>query len=208
MFLNVSSLVTIFLGLVIFLGASQISDVTRHLADNKGLAAPKYRSLLYVWPTRVMGIILICFGIWSATSGPPRSMMGKDKNRIVLLENGKIISGEVVRRFYQHLAPAGWKVIYKFQIEDLSDDNEETYWGSIQGPFKYYTSLSKGDPITIIYYPVNPKINCEIRCFLNNPSYRKTFKKAGKFNLLEKFSKEYKIENYTYKEWYNQQQTK
>jgi len=203
MFFSIRSIVMIGLGVIILLFAGRISDVLRGLSKNSGLSADKYRSLLYVWPTRAMSIMLIGFGILEATSGPPQGLMKKDVNRIALLENGKIIKGEVTKIYYQHLASEGWKVIYKFITEEPDTNQEKTYWGSAQGPKKYYINLCTGDPITIIYNPLNPEVNCEIRYFLNNPSYRYSFKKAEKLDLLDKYKNEYELEDYSFKEWFN-----
>jgi hypothetical protein len=203
MFFSIHSFVLIVLGIIILLFAGRISDAIRGLSKNSGLSADKYRSLLYVWPIRGMGIMLIGFGILEATSGPPRGIMQKDVNRIALLENGKIIKGEATKIYYGRLAPEGWKVLYKFIAEEPNTNQQKTYWGSALGPRKYYINLSTGDPLTIIYNPLNPKVNCEIRCFLNNPSYRSTFEKAKKSYMLDKFKNEYELEDYTFKEWFN-----
>jgi hypothetical protein len=65
-----------------------------------------------------------------------------------------------------------------------------------------------GDPVTIIYCPSNPEINCEIRYFLHNPHLRLSFKRSGKLELLEKFNYDYWIGDYSIKEWYRQETEK
>jgi hypothetical protein len=155
-----------------------------------------------------MGILAIVGFLEACIDNPPRGTMNKDKNRLVLLEKGEITEGEVVKSFYQRLASEGWKVLYKINVENPVTGEEETYWGSAQGPRKYYGSLSAGEPITVIYNPVNPKVNCEIKYMLNYPSYRRTFKNAGKLALLDKYRDEYEVEDYTLKEWFRLQRQK
>jgi hypothetical protein len=135
-------------------------------------------------------------------------MMFKNENRLVLLEKGEITQGEVVKSFYGKLAPDGWKVLYKFNAEKPLTGEEKTYWGSAKGPKKYYANLPAGEPVTIIYYPSNPKINCEIKYMLNHPSYRITFQDAGKLALLDKYREEYDLEDYTLVGWYRLQRQK
>ena len=139
---------------------------------------------------------------------PWRTLMVKDTNRIALLENGVITKGHVVKVFYQEWAPDGWRLDYNFLVEDPCSQEIRTYVGSAQGPSKYYARLSKGDPQTVIYWPAKPEVNCEIRYFLNNPSYRWTFKKAGKLELLGKFKNKYSIEDYSFKDWHRLQDQK
>ena len=205
MFLTVHSIVPIALGIIILLLAGRIADTIRRASLYQGLAAQKYRNILFVWPIRFAGIIALCFGFWISTCGPARHMMDKGENRLALLENGKVIRGEVTKAFYQHIMPAGWKVIYRFRVEDQGS-NQTTYWGSAQGPKEYYAGLSSGDPVTIVYYPLKPKINCEIRYFLNHPGYRETFEEAGKLGLIDKFEDKCEIERYSFREWYRTQQ--
>jgi hypothetical protein len=115
---------------------------------------------------------------------------------------------EVVRSFYQKLASEGWRVLYRINVQSPGTRQEKTYWGSAQGPKKYYGDLSPGEPLTIIYYPLNPKINCEIKYMLNHPNYRSTFKRAGKLDLLNEYRNEYELEDYTYVQWYRLQRQK
>lgn len=154
---------------------------------------------------KIIGFVLILVGIivflvkndvW-----PWRTLMVKGTNRIALLENGAITKGQVVKVFYQEWAPSGWRLDYNFFAEDPCTQEIRAYVGSAQGPKKYYAHLSEGDPQTIIYWPVKPEVNCEIRYFLNDPSYRWTFKKAGKLKLLDKFRNKYEIEDYSTKGW-------
>ncbi len=154
---------------------------------------------------KIIGFVLILAGITAFLvkndPWPWRTLMAKDSNRIALLENGAITQGKVVKVFYQEWAPSGWRLDYNFLAEDPCTQEIRAYVGSAQGPKKYYAHLSEGDQQTIIYWPVKPEVNCEIRYFLNDPSYRWTFKKAGKSKLLDKFRNKYEIEDYSTKEW-------
>lgn len=158
---------------------------------------------------KIVGVVLISAGIMvflvKNDRWPWRTLMVKDTNRIALLENGEITQGQVVKVYYQRGAPNGWTLDYNFLVEDPCTQEISTYEGSAQGPKKYYAYLSKGDPQTIIYWPVKPEVNCEIRYFLNHPDYRWTFKKAGKLKLLDKFRNKYEIEDYSTKEWFKLQ---
>ena len=129
--------------------------------------------------------------------------MRKDENRLVLLERGNITEGRIFKSWYDNYAPEGWMVLYNFKTSNPADGEAKTYWGSAHGPKKYYANLSEGDTATIIYNPSNPKINCEIYDFLNHPSYRNTFKEAGKLKLLDRFRDKYKFEDYSYLTWYD-----
>lgn len=206
MFFNPNSVFLIIVGACFLIFAKTMTNlILKHSPKNR-FTTSFSRSLLFAWPIRSMGIICLVFSLLIATSGPSRSIMDKDENIIALLENGTITKGEVTKRFYQHVAPAGWKIIYKFDAEAATTDGERAYWGSAQGPRKYYISLDENDPVTIIYNATNPKVNCEIRYFLNNPNYRHTFQKSGKLELLDMFKNEYEIEDYSFKEWYRLQQ--
>jgi len=198
----------ILIGIISIVFAKKIADfMLSFLAGSKFNKRP-YKSLLYIWPIRLVGVICLGFSLLIFFSGPSATYMNKDENRIVLLENGEIIEGKIQKCYFQRLAPEGWKVIYEFIFEDPKTHREKTFSGSSQGPKKYYYNLTKEDTLDIIYNPKNPNINCEVRHFINHPSYRDTFKKAGKLSLLDKFSDHYKMEDYSFKEWYRQQQTR
>jgi hypothetical protein len=70
------------------------------------------------------------------------TMMGKDENLVALLERGKIIQADVTKAYYEHLAPAGWRVKYDFYTLDPSKRDNQFYWGRSQGPKSYYAHLS------------------------------------------------------------------
>jgi hypothetical protein len=124
----------------------------------------------------------------------------------VLLEDGKITLGEVFKSGYQRFGlRKSYRLIYKFKAKEPSTSEEKTYWGSAEGPTKYYAGLAAGDTVEVIYGSLNPKINCEIREFLNNPNYRQTFNKTGKLHLLDKFKDKYEMEDYSFEEWYKLQ---
>ncbi|NIP50743.1 MAG: hypothetical protein GWN76_03095, partial [candidate division Zixibacteria bacterium] len=112
------------------------------------------------------------------------SSLKRDKGKLLLLERGLITQGKVNKAFYQILSPAGWEVVYEFNANNPNRNQPEKYVGSSQGPEKYYKGLENGSAIPVIYDPCNPKLNCEVRCFLNNPVFRHTFNKAGKLYLL------------------------
>jgi len=205
MFFDAYGLIPMAMGAVVTVFAGRIADAMRSMPEQHWLTAPRFRGLLWVWPTRFGGILCLVFGFLIAASGPSRKIMDKDVNRILLLENGKITKGEVTKKSYQFIASSGWKVVYKFAVKDPEGNEEKLYWGSAQGPRKYYGSLSGGDSVTIIYQPSNPKVNYEIRYFLNNPNYRTTFKKAGKLQLLKKFVGDYDVADYSSEQWYRLQ---
>lgn len=135
-------------------------------------------------------------------------LMSKYKNKLALLERGKITSTKVARVYYEYGAPEGWKVEYEFIVKDPALNNVKPFWGWSQGPKKYIAVLSEEESIDIIYDPCDPRINCEIKCFLNSPTFRSTFKKADKLSMLDIFRDKYELEEYTTKEWYRQQRIK
>jgi hypothetical protein len=155
-----------------------------------------------------MGIICIIYGLVIATSGPSQTNIKKASNQIRLLQNGVICHARVVKVLRQYIAPAGWEVIYEFESKDANIGTLKKYVGSSQGPKRYYSHLSVGDDISVIYDPCNPTLNCEINSFLNHPSHRYAFKKAGVLHLLDKFKDNFNLEDYTFEEWYRQQQMK
>jgi hypothetical protein len=181
-----------------------INRVERWRPDHL-FGGPIFREIFVVWTLRAIGIMTLVLSFWMCIDNPPRGMMNKDENRLILLEEGKITEGEVVKTFYQEWASEGWKLLYKINVENLVTGEEKTYWGSAQGPKKYYANLLPGEPITIIYYPLNPKINCEIKYMLNYPGYRKTFQDVGKLALLDKYRDEYELEDYALIEWFRLQ---
>lgn len=206
MYFRVDSVIAITIGLFLVVFARDIAALMLKLYTTKIFNGTVARSLLFVWPIRFIGIISIVSAFLLARSSPSWAGLKSDMNRIALLENGIVTTGSIVKSYYQRLASAGWTVIYDFDAKDPKTGKNKTYSGSSQGPAKYYTKLSEGNKIDVIYEPSNPKINSEIKCFLNNPGYRQTFKKAGKLNLLDKFRDKYEFEDYSFVEWYNQQQ--
>lgn len=200
MFFIVSILALIFGVALITLGQYLVKTV---IAKDPRRKYQGFPNLPFIRVMQFVGfaLLIIGLGIFKHDIWAWRTLMVKDANRIALLENGAITQGQVVKVYYQRAAPEGWRLDYNFLVEDPCTQEVRTYVGSVQGPKKYYAYLSKGDPQTIIYWPVKPEVNCEIRCFLNDPSYRWTFKKAGKLKLLDKFRNKYKIEDYSTKEW-------
>ena len=147
-----------------------------------------------------MGLFFLLTAYTTLDNGPPLYSY-ESENALTLLESGKIIKGQVNRSRYEKGAPEGWQIIYSFETEDPSTKENKKLLGKSRGPAKYYRDLSKGDTVEIIYNPLAPKVNCEIRCFLNDPVYRQDFKKAGKLHLLDKFKDEYELEDYTSWQW-------
>ena len=159
------------------------------------------------WALRVGGLVFVVVGflVSGENPWPWRTIMSRDENLIVLLEKGEIVEGRVAKVFYQRGAPEGWRLDYKFDANDPGTNSLTTYVGSAQGPRRYYAYLKPGETIAIIYYPSDPWINCEIRQLVNDPTYRFTFKKAGKLHLLDRFRNEYEVEDISFKEWCKQQ---
>lgn len=162
---------------------------------------PFIRVMQYVGFTLcLLGLGIFCRDIW-----PWDTLMGKKENVLALLENGAITRGQVVDAYYQRARPAGWRLDYSFVAEDPCTQEIRAYVGSAQGPKAFYHALSPGDEVTVIYYPLQPEVNCEIRYFLNDPFYRQIFKKSGKLHLLDKFRDEFRIFDYSVKDWCRQQ---
>jgi hypothetical protein len=143
-------------------------------------------------------------------NNPDRSMMYHNKNLILLLEQGRTIEGKVLERWYDKWRPAGWMIFYSFEVPNPKEGKLEIYYGSAKGPKHYYASLPKGDTITIIYYPAEPKINSEIYEFLSDPHYLSAFKQTGKLELYDKFRDKYKdkFENHSLFQWYKESSRK
>jgi len=156
-----------------------------------------------------MGIGAIGAVLHTGINRPCGGIRG-DEDRLVLLEQGEITEGKIVKCWYDKEAPAGWEVLYSFKISNPRDGKAKTYWGTAWGPKKYYADFSEDDSVMIIYNPLNPKMNCEIYFFLNNPNYRYTFREAGKLELLNKFRDEYRdmFENYSVMRWHNEAKQK
>lgn len=208
-FLNIEIIVYILggVGLILIFFSKHIFNLINrfyNLCNIFPLSHIFYKSLS-VWALRIIGLILLIFIFMYARSGPSMKVLKKDENRIELLKNGLIVKGKIIRVFYQLLASGGWKVIYEFYVENPLNHEKKKYYGSTQGPKKYYSSLSKGESIEVIYSPLNPNINCEIKCFLNHPSFRYSFNRNNKLKLLDKFKNKYEIEEISFKEWYELQ---
>lgn len=179
------------------------------------------RSALHLKPTmfsrcfdveffRCAGFVLIMIGTVLSLHDPNswRALMLKDENRIALLENGIVGEGRVVKARYKMGAPKGWTLYYELDVNDPVTNSLTTYIGRAEGPKRYYAYLKPGDEATVIYCPSNPKINCEIKYFLNSPNYRRTFKKAQKLHLLDKFRDEYPLEDVDRDKWYEEREKK
>lgn len=202
-FFNIGLFPFLIFGIFVFLLAKTLGNWGIKSKPDSFFSIPIVNKIFVVWTFRAIGIAAIGVFLYMSMNNPPRGMMKKSENRLVLLEQGKITKGEIVKSWYDNWAPPAWMVLYNFKTSNPADDEEETYWGSARGPKKYYSNLSEGDPVTVIYKPSNPKINCEIYYFLNHPSYRKTFREASKLELLGKFKDKYEFVNYSYMTWYD-----
>lgn len=201
------SLVWITLGTVLIVSAKRIADLGYRMVVNSRFISPGMNRFLYVWGIRLAGTVFVVFGLLFLRSDPwPwRTIMMKCENRIALLEKGSITEGRVTKVFYQRGAPEGWRMDYQFDANDPATGALGTYVGSAQGPRRYYANMKLGERVTVIYSSQDPRMNCEIRYFLNSPNYRYTFKKAEKLHLLDKFRDEYPVEDVDRNKWYEEQ---
>ncbi len=167
----------------------------------------RLRRSIYVWWARVAGILILAFGVFIATNPRVRyrSEMGREENILHLLERGQVSEGKVTKSYYRLDAPEGWAVYYTFNVEDPNSTQGRQFSGNSEGPKRYYRGLAEGDVVAIVYLPDNPQINCEVRCFVNDPVNRRIFKKAGKLRLLERFKGECELEDISFNEWCEQQ---
>jgi hypothetical protein len=200
---NIECIPLIIIGMIFIVFAKKISNAILSFLPNHRFNKQPYKSLLYIWPIRLMGVMCLVFAFIFFGGIPDYD---SNRARLVLLEKGQITEAQVEKVIYRKLAPEGWEVVYKFSAKDPKTNTKRLYDGSSQGPKSYY-HFSKGDAVEVIYNPQNPKINCEIKRFLNHPSYRNTFEKAGKLQLLGRFKNKYELETYTFHEWYSLQQT-
>jgi hypothetical protein len=150
----------------------------------------------YIWQLRISGVILIIVAVLILMSGPSTGILYKRTNRLLLLEQGQITEGQINKLSYRL---SGWAAVYLFEANDPASNQKKIYWGTSRGPKAYYNE--PGKPISIIYLLSNPRVNYEIKSFLNDPSFRNTFKKADKLELLNKYRDKYPIENYSSEEW-------
>jgi hypothetical protein len=166
--------------------------------------SPVFSQLLIVWMFRILGIIIIAVFFCMSIDRPWMGRMKKAENQLILLESGEIAEGKIIRRWYDDWAPSAWMVLYSFEAPNPANGEVKTYYGSARGPKQYYSSLSAGDNVSILYNPSNPKLNCEMYRFLNYPGYRRTFRQAEKTDLLlMRFKDHYKFETYSYMTWHN-----
>jgi len=200
-FFNIGLFPFFIIGMFWILFAKPIVNWGLKSKPNSVFNKPVIRQAFLVWPFRILGVAAIGVFLYMGINRPYMGMMKKAENRLFLLEAGEITEGKVVKRWYDNWAPPAWMVLYNFKILNPADGEEKTYWGSARGPKKYYANFSEGDTVAIIYNPSNPKINCEIYLFLNDPCYRYTFKEAGKLKLLDKFRDKYKFEDYSEMKW-------
>jgi len=194
-------------GLVLLTFAIPITDFLGKTKSGKLLQIKVFR-LLFIWGYRLLGIACIIVSLYSAKNCPQGSIMNYKKNQIKLLEHNNVVEGIVLESQYTESAPIGWGVLYQFVAINPETKKQKTYWGGTGGPKDYYSELSPGDKITIIYYPPNPNISSEIRAFLNHPSHRYVFKEAGVLHLVDKYKDKYQVKDYGLTEWYDAQAEK
>ena len=201
------SFVWLTLGTLLILFAKRVADLGLRMPVNLRFISPAMNRLLYVWGVRLAGIAFVVFGLLFPRTDPwPwRTIMIEDENRIALLEKGETIQGKVTTVYYQHAGPKGWRIDYQFDVNGPHTDAVTTYFGSAQGPRGYYARLEVGEEVSIMYLPQNPRINCEIKYFLNNPDYRYTFREGQKLHLLDKFRDQYPVEDVDRNKWYREQ---
>lgn len=187
---------------LILLGGRLVQVYLKYYPTEK---AKRWR--LNVWSVRAVGIAFLVIGVLSPSKNPwPwHTLLSKDENIVALLERGQITEGRVAKVWYQRGAPEGWRMDYEYDANDPATKSVTTYVGSAQGPRRYYANLKPGETITVIYYPRDPRITCEIRQLLNDPTYRFVFNKAGNLHLLDRFRDEYDVEDISFKEWCKQQ---
>lgn len=203
--MNAISIVLVILGVFFILVAVMGTKLISRSSPESRFNTPLLRNLFFFLPVSAIGVMCFVVAFVGSKGVRPHRTLKSDTARLLLLEKGVITQGTVNQAYYDEWAPSGWKVVYQFDAIDRETDQYKNYTGSSQGPERFYKG-STGSSIAVIYDPCNPELNCEIRCFLNQPSFRDTFKKAGKLHLLDKFRDQYEVESYTYKEWYRQQQ--
>ncbi len=203
-FWNISLLPFLVFGLFALVMARPIAGLGFRRKRDSLLDKPTFLQIVALWSARVVGIACISFFFRMSIDNPWMGRMKKAENQLILLEHGAIAEGRVVRGWYDDWAPSAWMILYSFEATKPANGKTKTYYGSARGPKQYYSRLSMGDSVSIIYNPSNPKLNCEMYCFLNYPGYRRTFRQAGKIELLlEKFKDKYKFEIYSYMTWHD-----
>jgi len=70
MFFSINSVAPMVLGVALLLLAPRIADKILQISEERWFATPKFRNLFFVWPIRLMGIILLGFGFWILIGGP------------------------------------------------------------------------------------------------------------------------------------------
>jgi hypothetical protein len=154
----------------------------------------------------IVGLIIGGMAIHSfysmSINRPDRSMMRKSKNLVALLEQGRISEGRVLEQFYDKWQPQGWRILYSFESPNPEDGRLEIHYGSAKGRKYYYTDLSKGDTVTIIYDPNKPKVNAEVFEIIDDRHYRSALKRIGNEELLDSFIDKYGLRDCSFQTWY------
>jgi len=201
-FFNIGLLPFFILGMFWLLFAKPIINFGLKNKPAGFFSRPIRRQIFLVWPFRLLGVATIGVFLYMGINRPWMGRMKKAENQILLLERGEVVGGRVVKGWYDNWAPPAWMVLYSFEVSNPANGEVKTYYGSSRGPKQYYSRLSAGDSVSIIYNPSNPKLNCEMYEFLNYPGYRRAFRKAGKIGLLlDRFQDKYKFETYSYMTW-------
>ncbi len=200
-FFDIRMLPSLVFGIVVLLISRRMGNWQIRRDPDSFASVPIINKIFIVWAARAVGIMAIGIFFSMGMNSPPRGMMRKAENRLILLEEGQIVKGEVVECWFDNLAPPAWMILYSFEAPNPKDGQAKTYWGSARGPKQYYAKFSEGDPVSVIYNPAKPKMNCEMYYFLNEPQYRRTFRKAGKLELLANFEDEYELVDYSEMSW-------
>lgn len=204
MFGKLFCIVSLVLGMILLVSTRAITNFIFHRSPRSWFDTPLRRGIFSL----IFGaMICLCmvFAIMIAVSIPDKVSLNYDRNKLQLLENGVVIAGRVKSARYYLGTSSGWTVYYEFDAKDPETGKVKTYMGDSSGPKKYYYGLSPKEAVTVIYDPCNPGLNCEIRRFLNHPSFRYVFKKAGKLSVLNKLGRDFEMEEYSFHEWYRQQ---
>lgn len=170
--------------------------ITNFLDKHQPSTLLKKTSRLHIlWMIRCLGLFLLYIAADSGSYRPNPNLMKKEENMIILLEEGKIAEGEVIKLFYDKKANIN-AFFYKFITDDPETGQLKVFW-STSNPYNYLESqLQVGDNIEIIYHPSKPEISMEIKDFLSNKWHLRVFSENNKLDLLQRFRDKYPIEDY------------
>jgi hypothetical protein len=203
--MNIRWIVLLIIGLSLVVFSAKIAKLMFRPPPESKFNTRFIRYVFFVVPICGIGLMFLLLAFLERKGAAMHSSLKSARGVILLYERGVITRAKVKQASYQIWAPAGWEVTYAFDTNDPQTGQRTKYTGSSQGPEKYCRSAT-GSSVSVIYDPCYPSVNCEIRCFLNDPSFRHYLKKKDKLYLLDRFREEYELESYTFKEWYSQQQ--